>query len=119
MKYRKVATGTRIPVPGDKIIEELFGAVTTQTDGFSLARMDAPPGWTEPAQTPEFGELTIMLDGTLVAEVDGERVELGAGEVLYVEPDVHVRYENPGPGHARYWALCMPAFTLKRARREA
>ena len=47
--YRLVTSATRIPVPGGKLIEELFGPVNTGTDGFSLAHMVAPPGWSERA----------------------------------------------------------------------
>ncbi len=118
MSYRKVNRGTRVPVPGGKLIEEYFGAVHTGTDRFSLARMDAPPGWSEPAQTPEFGELTIMQAGQLVAHVAGEEVLLEADEVLWVEPGVRVHYENRGPDDAIYWAVCLPAFTLDRAHRD-
>jgi mannose-6-phosphate isomerase-like protein (cupin superfamily) len=117
-RYRKIVSGTRIPVPGGKVVEELFGAVHTKTDRFSLARMTAPPGWSEPAQRPEFGELTIMLAGALVVEVDGEPLTLQAGETLWVEPGAHVRYATHGTTPAEYWAICLPAFTPARAHRE-
>ncbi|MBK9384872.1 MAG: cupin domain-containing protein [Planctomycetes bacterium] len=112
-----VRTGTLIPVPGGKRIEELFGCVHSRSDEFSLARMTAPPGWTEPAQTPEFDELTILLAGRLLCEIDGERVEVAAGENLWVRRGHTVRYGNPYDEPAEYFALCWPAFTLGRARR--
>lgn len=117
-KYRRVVSGSRIPVPGGKTIEELFGRVHTGEQRFSLARMVAPGGWDEPPQRPDFGELTIMLRGRLRIEVDGESVELGAGESLWVEPGVRVHYANPYAEEAEYYALCLPAFSPETAHRE-
>ena len=94
-EYRKVDVPTRIPVPGGKLIEELFGRVNTKTEEFSLAHMVAPPGWGEPAQTPEFGELTIMVRGRMHIEAGDDVVELGCGRAFWIEAGVRVRYSNP------------------------
>jgi mannose-6-phosphate isomerase-like protein (cupin superfamily) len=114
-KYRLVERPTRIPVPGGKLIEELFGRVNTGTDAFSLAHMVAPPGWTEPAQCPAFGELTIMHRGTMRIEVgaDGDVrvIDLRAGQAFWIEPGVRVRYSNPFTEESEYYAVCMPAFS--------
>ena len=117
-RYTIVSDPTRIPVPGGKVIEEYFGRVRTRTDAFSLAHMIAPPGWSEPAQTPRFGELTIMVRGTMRIEIDGETIELAAGAAIWIEPDVRVRYANPGPGESEYFAVCIPAFAPDLARRD-
>ena len=117
-RYRLVKKATRVPVPGNKTIDELFGRVNTGTDAFSLARMVAPSGWSEPRQTPTFGELTIMLRGAMQIEVDGEPLTLTAGEALWVEPDATVHYSNPFPEESEYFAICIPAFTPERARRQ-
>lgn len=116
--YRVVTTATRIPVPGGKLIEELFGRVNTGTDAFSLAHMVAPPGWGEPAQTPAFGELTIMVRGRMRIEMDGETVEIGAGQAIWTEPHLRVRYSNPGTEESEYFAVCIPAFAPDLARRD-
>lgn len=116
-RYRLVTDSTAIPVPGGKTIRELFGRVHTGTDRFSLARMVAPAGWVEPAQTPEFGELTIMLRGRLRIAVEGDEVSLEAGQALWTEPGVTVRYGNPFDEECEYLALCLPAFTHDRAHR--
>jgi mannose-6-phosphate isomerase-like protein (cupin superfamily) len=116
--YTLVDKPARIPVPGDKLIEEIFGRVRTGSDDFSLAHMIAPPGWTEPAQTPEFAEVTVMVRGRLRVEVGGETVELAAGQSIRVEPGVRVRYANPYEDECEYYALCVPAFTLERAHRD-
>jgi mannose-6-phosphate isomerase-like protein (cupin superfamily) len=116
--YRIVTTATRIPVPGGKLIEELFGRVNTGTDAFSLAHMIAPAGWGEPAQTPAFGELTIMVRGRMRIEMDGETVEIGPGQAIWTEPGTRVRYSNPGAEESEYFAVCMPAFSPDLARRD-
>lgn len=110
----------RIPVPGDKLIEEHFGRVSTADDRMSVAHMIAPPGWGEPAQTPSFGELTVMVRGRMRIELGEERatLELAAGQSLWVEPDVRVRYANPFDAEAEYFAICLPAFAPDLARRE-
>ncbi|WP_437655555.1 cupin domain-containing protein [Sorangium sp. So ce1182] len=116
--YRLVTSATRIPVPGGKLIEELFGRVNTGTDGFSLAHMVAPSGWSEPAQTPSFGELTLMIRGRMRVEIAGEAVDLSAGQAIWTEPDQRVRYSNPFDEESEYFALCIPAFAPDLARRD-
>ena len=117
-KYRLVTQATKIPVPGGKLIEELFGRVNTGTDAFSLAHMVAPPRWGEPAQCPEFGELTIMVRGAMAIDVDGELVVVRAGQAFWVAPGVRVRYSNPFEDENEYFAVCMPAFAPDTAHRD-
>lgn len=121
-RYTLVGDPTRIPVPGGKLIEEYFGRVRTKSDAFSLAHMVAPPGWGEPAQTPRFGELTIMVRGAMRIELGEEGalevVELGAGQAIWIEPDVRVRYSNPASEESEYFAVCLPAFSPELARRD-
>ncbi len=116
--YRLVTSATRVPVPGGKTIEELFGRVNTGTEEFSLAHMVAPPGWTEPPQTPEFGELTVMVRGRLRLEVGGETIDLEAGQAVWTEPGVRVHFGNPFDDEAEYFAICIPAFSPELAHRE-
>jgi mannose-6-phosphate isomerase-like protein (cupin superfamily) len=109
----------RIPAPGGKLIEEIVGRVRTQTDGFSFAHMVAPPRWDEPAQTPDFGELTFMVRGRMRIEVgDGDHVELVAGQAFWVDPGVRVRYSNPYDEESEYYAICAPAFAPDLAHRD-
>ena len=121
-QYSRVRTPVRIPVPGGKLIEESVGRVSTAHDDVSVAHMVAPSGWTEPAQTPAFAEITVMVRGRLRVEIGpegaGETVELSAGETLRVEPGVRVCYANSFAEECEYYAICLPAFTLERARRE-
>jgi mannose-6-phosphate isomerase-like protein (cupin superfamily) len=118
--WKLVDEPVRIPAPGGKLIEELFGRASTQTERFSLAHMVAPPQWGEPAQTPEFGELTVMVRGRMHIEVgdDGDTVELMAGQAFWVEPGVRVRYSNPYDEQSEYFAICIPAFSVDAVHRE-
>jgi mannose-6-phosphate isomerase-like protein (cupin superfamily) len=117
-RYRLVAEPTRIPVPGGKLIEEFFGAVNTGTSAFSLAHMIAPAGWSEPAQCPDFGELTIMIRGAMKIEIDDHELVVRAGQAFWVEGGVRVRYSNPFDEESEYYAVCMPAFTPENANRD-
>ncbi len=115
--YRIVSKGTLVPVPGGKMIEELFGRLHTGTEQFSLAHMVAPGHWSEPPQTPEFGELTIMIRGALRISIDGEEIVIEAGQSLWVEPGATVHYRNTFDDEAEYYAVCLPAFSPDLARR--
>lgn len=106
----------RIPVPGDKVIEELAGRVATGHNNYSVAHMTAPAGWDEPAQIPEFDEVTYVISGEiLVHTADGtEQVQAGAG--ILTRAGEKVRYEA-GPEGADYLAVCVPAFSEEGAHR--
>ena len=116
--YRLVTEPSIVPVPGGKLIEEIFGRVNTGTNQFSLAHMVAPPGWSEPPQKPDFGELTLVVRGRLSIEVDGETLVVAAGQTLWVEPSVKVHYQNPFDEESEYYAFCLPAFAPELAGRE-
>lgn len=51
-----------------KIIQEYVGRVNSNTAEVSVAHVRSPSGWEEPAQTPQFGEYTLVLEGALGAE---------------------------------------------------
>lgn len=107
-----------VPVPGGKLITELVG---TQAGGYaeaSIAHMHAPAGWSEPFQTPEFTEYTIVVHGTVTVECDGVIRTCNAGEVLVTYPGERVRY-GVGPDGAEYYAICTPAFTPDTVQRES
>ena len=114
-----IAGSTHIAVAGDppKQIEELVGLVNTQTDGVSIARMVAPAGWEEPAQTPAFDEYTVVLRGCVRVEYDGGVVDVRAGEAIVTHAGERVRYSTPGEG-AEYIAVCLPAFSPESVNRE-
>ncbi|RJL33044.1 cupin domain-containing protein [Bailinhaonella thermotolerans] len=114
---RRIEAPARIPVPGGKIIDEYVGNVSSGDGDVSIAVMQAPPGWEEPAQTPEFTEYTIVLRGSLVVETGGETLDVNAGQAIVTEPDERLRYTS-GPDGADYIAICLPAFAEELAHRD-
>lgn len=117
-RYLHVTTGTMIPVPGGKQIKEMIGRVHTGTEELSLAHMVAPGGWGEPPQTPEFGELTLVVRGRVQVEVEGDRVVVGAGEAIWTPAGLRVHFSNPFAEESEYYAICTPAFAPELAHRE-
>ncbi len=120
-RWKLVDKPATIPAPEGKLIEELFGRVRTNDGRMSVAHMIAPPRWSEPAQRPEFGELTIMVRGRMQIEVgddEVETIELLAGQAFWVEAGVRVRYANVWDEESEYYAVCLPAFAPDAAHRE-
>jgi len=108
---------TRIPVPGGKLIEEYVGRVTSGTTSVSVAHMTAPAGWDEPAQTPDFDEVTLVLAGVVVVEHDAGTLQVPAGQAVLTRAGERVRYAV-GPDGAEYVAVCLPAFAPDLAHRD-
>jgi mannose-6-phosphate isomerase-like protein (cupin superfamily) len=112
---------TRIPVPGGKVIDEFVGAVSTPNTSLpgsvSVAHMNAPANWSEPFQAPDFGEVTVVLRGTVIVEHDGGRLEVGQGQAVVTAAGERVRYSTGASG-AEYVAVCLPAFTPEAAHRD-
>ncbi|MBA2553689.1 MAG: cupin domain-containing protein [Geodermatophilaceae bacterium] len=101
---------TRIPVPGGKQIDEYVGRANTGTDALSVAHMIAPGGWDEPAQTPQFDEITLVLRGVVRVEHDDGFLDVGAGQAVITKAGETVRYTTPTQDGAEYVAICVPAF---------
>ena len=114
-----IQSPTRIPVPGNKIIEEYIGHVNSRTDDASVAHMHSPSGWSEPGQTPEFDEFTIVLKGSLRVEHKDGVLDVHAGQAVIAQQGEWVRYSTPHPEGAEYVAVCVPAFRLETVHRDA
>lgn len=114
-----ISSATRIPVPGGKVIDEYVGRVNTSTDDVSVAHMLSPGGWDEPAQVPDFDEVTVVLQGCLRVEHDGGVLDVRAGQAVLARAGERVRYSTPEPEGAEYVAICLPAFSADRAHRES
>lgn len=108
----------QVPTTDGKKIFEHFGMASANCGDFSLAHMIAPPGWSEPAQTPDFDEFVVVVRGHLTLEVNGSKVIIDAGESIVAPRGVRVRYLNTSDVDAEYIALCMPAFRPDRVHRE-
>jgi mannose-6-phosphate isomerase-like protein (cupin superfamily) len=117
---RLIEAPTRIHAHGEppKVIEEFVGRVNTQTTALSVARMVSPSGWSEPGQTPEFAEYTVVLRGTLRVETRERIFDVEAGQALITELGEWVRYSSPGADGAEYVAVCLPAFSPTTVHRD-
>ena len=110
---------TRIPVPGNKLIDEYIGHVNSGTGPVSIAHMRSPGGWSEPGQKPEFDEFTVVLRGMLRVEHRSGVLDVRAGQAIVAHRGEWVRYSTPDPEGAEYIAVCLPAFTPIGANRDA
>lgn len=107
-----------VPTTDGKLIEEHFGLATTRTKEYSIAHMVAPPQWGEPFQNPEFDEVTLVINGQKRIEVDGETIDLQAGQSILIKKGARVRYSNPFNVTCEYVSFCVPAFDIATVHRE-
>jgi mannose-6-phosphate isomerase-like protein (cupin superfamily) len=116
-----IPRATRIQAAGNKpkLIDEYVGRVNSGTAAVSIARMRSPGGWTEPGQTPEFDEYTVVLHGSLrVTSREGE-LDVNAGEAVWTKAGEWVQYSTPGAEGAEYIAVCLPAFSPATVHRDS
>ena len=107
----------RIPVPGNKSVDEYFGAVNSGDRAVSIAHMRSPAGWSEPGQRPEFDEFTVVLSGAMNIEHESGTMEVSAGQAVMAKKGEWVRYSTPKG--AEYVAICIPAFSPDTVHRDA
>lgn len=107
------AAGTR-----GKIIEEFFGNVNSKTPGISIAHMKSPEGWSEPGQSPEFDEYTVVLKGKLRIETKEKEFIVSEGQGIMTGKNEWIRYSTPFEGGAEYIAVCLPAFSTETVHRD-
>jgi mannose-6-phosphate isomerase-like protein (cupin superfamily) len=101
-----------------KLIEEFVGRVNSRTSAASIARMTSPCGWSEPGQTPEFDEYTVVLRGTLHVQLKDKQLDVEAGQAIIVSAGQWVQYSTPSAGGAEYIAVCLPAFSPSLVHRD-
>ncbi len=94
-----------------KSIEEYIGRVNSGTMAVSIARMKSPAGWSEPGQTPEFDEYTVVLRGVLHVRLKDRAFDVGSGQAILVQAGEWVEYSSLSPEGAEYIAVCLPAFS--------
>ena len=97
-KYKIQKNPFVVPTTDGKLIQEHWGNSTGNSE-ISIAHMIAPPHWSEPHQTPEFDEFTIVISGKKQFEIDGEIVntlELQSAD------------GNVGAFFMEFWAWCRP-----------
>ena len=118
---RLIPTPTVIQAAGSppKTIREHVGRVNSATAAVSMAHMQSPSGWSEPGQTPEFDEYTLVLRGMLRLAHRGGELDVAAGQAVIVAAGEWVQYSSPGPDGADYIAVCIPAFSPDAVHRDA
>jgi mannose-6-phosphate isomerase-like protein (cupin superfamily) len=116
-----IASPKRIQAVGQppKSIEEFFGRVNSATSAVSIARMISPSGWSEPGQTPQFDEYSVVLRGQLQVETRDGVQQVAAGQAVLAPRGQWVRYSTPGTEGAEYIAMCLPAFSPENMQRDS
>ena len=117
-KYRVQTRPFVVPTTDGKLIEEHWGNSTRNSE-ISIAHMVAPPNWSEPHQTPEFDEFTLIISGKKHFEIDGDSVILEKGQSILIEKGARVRYSKPFKEPCEYIACCLPAFSMDLVHRES
>lgn len=107
-----------VPTTDGKVIKEHFGLASTQTSNISIAHMIAPPGWSEPFQTPEFDEYTFIIKGKKQFIIENETLILKAGQSIKIKKHTRVQYSNPFTEACEYISICTPAFSINSVNRE-
>ncbi|TWT38127.1 hypothetical protein KOR34_30950 [Posidoniimonas corsicana] len=116
---RLIQASARIEAAGEppKVIDEFIGRVNSGTEALSIAKMISPQGWSEPGQTPEFDEYTVVLRGALHVESREATQIVSAGQAIITSAGEWVRYSTPD-GETEYLAVCLPAFSPDTVHRD-
>ncbi len=115
-----IAQATRVAAAGNKpkLIDEYIGRVNSNDTAASVAHMRSPQGWTEPGQTPEFDEFTVVLKGMLRVKYREGELDVQAGQAVIAHAGEWVQYSTPNPEGAEYIAVCVPAFSMEMVHRD-
>ncbi len=117
-KYQIQTSPFIVPTDDGKVIKEHFGVASSHSSDISIAHMIAPPGWSEPYQTPEFDEYTFIISGKKQFKIDDETIVLEAGQSIKIVKHTRIQYSNPFEEPCQYLAICLPAFTIDSVNRE-
>jgi mannose-6-phosphate isomerase-like protein (cupin superfamily) len=115
-----ISNATTVKAAGNKpkSIEEFIGRINSGTADVSIARMRSPGGWTEPGQTPEFDEYTLVLRGMVRVKTRNEVIDVHEGQAVITSRGEWVQYSSPKAEGAEYIAVCIPAFSLETVNRD-
>jgi quercetin dioxygenase-like cupin family protein len=116
-----IERSTTVPGGGNQPIriDEFVGRVNSRDDRVSMARLVCPAGWIEPAQRPNFLEVTLVLSGQLLLAHDKGAAVVNGGQAIVTEAAARVQYATPADQSADYIAVCLPAFSMDLAQRES
>ncbi|HXX71288.1 MAG TPA: hypothetical protein VEI55_03285 [Candidatus Acidoferrum sp.] len=105
------ATGTK-----PKTIAEYIGRVNSATAAVSIAQMSSPAGWSEPGQTPDFDEYSLVLKGVLHVTHKRGTLQVREGQAVIAHRGEWVQYSTPEG--ADYVSVCLPAFSPATVHRD-
>jgi mannose-6-phosphate isomerase-like protein (cupin superfamily) len=116
-----ITQATRIAAAGTKpkLIDEYIGRVNSSHAAVSVAHMHSPQGWSEPGQTPEFDEFTVVLRGMLRVKSQTGELDVHASQAVVTPAGEWVQYSTPNADGAEYIAVCLPAFSPDTVHRDA
>jgi ethanolamine utilization protein EutQ (cupin superfamily) len=119
VSLKKIESPVTIEAAGTprKIISEYVGRVASGTEAVSIAVMQSPRGWSEPGQTPEFDEYTLVLEGELMVESKETTLSVAGGQAVHAPAGEWVRYSTP-TSSAHYVAICLAAFSPEIVHRD-
>jgi mannose-6-phosphate isomerase-like protein (cupin superfamily) len=92
--------------------------VNSKHEQASIAHMRSPGGWTEPGQTPEFDEFTVVLKGMLRVKHEAGTLDVRAGQAVVTNCGEWIQYSTPEADGAEYIAVCLPAFSPSTVHRD-
>jgi mannose-6-phosphate isomerase-like protein (cupin superfamily) len=101
------------------VIEEFIGGVHSGTDNVSIAQRKSPCGWTEPGQTQEFDEYTVVLHGLLRVITKSGTIDIAYGQAFIADKGEWIQYSNPETDCAEYISVCIPAFSPENVHLDA
>lgn len=99
-------------------VAEFVGRTSTGQSHVSVMRVEAPGGWKQRGQRPEFEEIVLVLKGMLRVEHEAGQFDVKAGQAVITTRGEWVRYSAPESEGAEYVAVCLPAFSLDSAHRD-
>jgi mannose-6-phosphate isomerase-like protein (cupin superfamily) len=106
-------TAVVAPGGGELLTDELSRRVEVKADREELAVTESRYADGESGPDSHFhrehSDCFFVLEGRLVFELDGERMELSAGDFIAVPPKVVHTFRNEGPGDARFLNLHAPS----------
>jgi ethanolamine utilization protein EutQ (cupin superfamily) len=121
MEHLRIPSPSIIKAAGNKpkVIEEIIGSVNSGTGNVSIAQMKSPCGWTEPGQTLEFDEYTVVLHGLLRVITKSGPIDIAYGQAFIANKGEWIQYSTPETGGAEYISVCIPAFSPENVHRDA
>lgn len=90
-------------------IREIMNA--PEEPNVSLARFRVPPNSTTQLHSLNISEWYIMELGTGIVEVDGQSIQMRAGQNIKIEPGQSQRVINTGTEDLVFQSICIPRWT--------